>query len=201
MAKAPTKKKTPAKKATKKAAPRTATVPKVAAAEDEAPFPDKPAAKRKKTVAKKASLPKVAVDTRVITMHGETRLTHHGDGGDALNALIPMLDAVKASGKVVITSIAHAGAETTLHAVLPGHPEPYDANPGIILTIGGNGLLAFDHIAIGLATANLIEEAATSLFAAMRHDEGAAPATVGRRADWLAMANAAANDLSERYAA
>lgn len=197
MAKTPAKKSAPKKAKARKA---TTKAPVAALADgEEAPFPIEKPAKRKK--AAKAATPKAAiVDNRIITMHGETRLIHRGEGEAALAALLPMVDAIHASGKVKITSIAHSDAGATLHAVPTGHPEPYDANPGIVLTIGGNGLAAFDHIGIGLATPDLVEEVTIAIFAAMSPDEGEAPATVGRRKDWLEMAYIAAEEASSRSA-
>ena len=161
--------------------------------------PKAPAAKKAK--AAKPKMPKAPTDTRVITMHGETRLTHRGDGADALAALIPAIDAVHAGSKVTITSAAHDGAVVHIHAVPAGHALPYETNPGVVLTIGANGLMAFDHVAIGLATPDSIEEAVLSVMDAVRPVEGEAPGPVGRCTDWHPQALLAAQTLAERLEA
>lgn len=218
MAKAPAKK-TPAKKpATKprKVATKTAaeTTPIAASATDAAPVTKKHGRPRKnpeaavvtatkapavkKTVATKPKAARTPADTRVATMHGETRLTHRGDGGEALAALMPAIDAVHAGGKVLITSAVHDGAVVHIHAVPAGHALPYETNPGVVLTIGANGLMAFDHVAIGLATPDSIEDAVLSVMDAARPIDGEAPGPVGRRADWHPKAVLAAQTLAER---
>lgn len=222
MAKTPAKK-TPAKPAakTRKAATKIvaeagiATTPAVDTIADEAPVakkrgrprknPEATAATAPKTpAAKKAAkpkMPKAAADTRVVAMHGETRLTHRGDGAEALAALIPAIDAVHAGGKVIVTSAAHDGAVVHIHAVPAGHALPYETNPGVVLTIGANGLMAFDHVAIGLATPDSIEEAVLSVMDAVRPVDGEAPGPVGRRANWYPQAVLAAQTLAERLGA
>lgn len=213
--------KTPAKtrdaKAVRKALETTTAEASVIAAPvgDEAPVakkrgrprknPEATAATATKTpAAKKAAkpkMPKAAADMRVVTMHGETRLTHRGDGAEALAALIPAIDAVHAGDKVLITSAVHDGAVVHIHAVPAGHALPYETNPGVVLTIGANGLMAFDHVAIGLATPDSIEEAVLSVMDAVRPVDGEAPGPVGRRSDWHPQAVLAAQTLAERLGA
>ncbi|MBX9793926.1 MAG: hypothetical protein K2Y02_06510 [Burkholderiaceae bacterium] len=196
MAKAPAKK-TPAKK--------PAAKPRKAEAKTAAPIDaNDDAASAVKKTAKRKTAPKVAktpADTRIVTMHGETRLTHRGDGAEALAALIPAIDAVHAGDKVVITSAVHDGAVVHIHAVPAGHALPYETNPGVVLTIGANGLMAFDHVAIGLATPDSIEEAVLSVMDAVRPVDGEAPGPVGRRTDWHPQALLAAQTLAERLGA
>jgi len=192
MAKVPVKKaaakKTPAKKAakTRKAA---ATAP---VADEAAPVAKKVAKPRK------AAAPKAPVDTRVTSMHGETRMTHHGDGAEALAAVIPMIDAVHAGAKVAITSAAHGAGGVHLHVVAPGHPVPFETHPGIILTVGPNGLMTFDHVAVGLATPDNLEAVALATLGAIRPDEGGEATPSGRHPDWFARAVDAAEAAGSR---
>lgn len=154
----------------------------------------KTAAKARKAAAKEP------VDTRVVTMHGETRLTHHGDGEAALTALLPTIDAVNGGGRVTVTSAAHGADGVHIHVVPAGHVKPYETNPGVILTIGGNGHAAFDHVSLGLATQSLIEEVTLGVITAVKPNEGEEPAEGGRRAGWFREACNAAEAIAGQFA-
>lgn len=187
MAKTPSPKKTvkPKKAPAKKAAPAEMV--------DAAAVPKKPRAKKE---AAKAEANGVHV-----AMHGETRIHHAGD--DASAGAIAMIggivDAVHAAGRVRITSAAHAGGATTLHAVLPDHPLPYERHPGVILCIGDAGQVAFDHVEIGTMTPALVEDAAHSILVAMAGNDPDAMSR--RRVDWFEQAVNAAEDVAGRHAA
>lgn len=200
MAKATTApKKTPAK-AKKPAKGR----PGAEKAKAEATAADTAEAAAKKAKPRKAAAPKTAkdpVDTRIVEMRGETRLIHHGGGADALAALHPTIDTVNAGGRVLITGAAHAGgSEVNVHVVPIGHTKPYEDNPGVVLTIGANGLMAFDGVHVGLATTAAIEETVLAVMDAVKPVEGEAATPAGRRADWYPQAVSAVEEVASRLA-
>lgn len=174
--------KAPAKKASAKKAP-----------------PKKVAAKRP---AAGDGAPKTGADPRRTRMHGETRYTYFDDRGlQSFAWLAPIVDAVHAKGRVRITSAVHAEGATTMHVVLHGHEPPYDLKPGLLLHVDVDDALSFDHVVIGRASADLVEEAAHALIAAMQPDEAHPANAVGRRADWYACAIDASERLSARRGA
>lgn len=190
MAKKPATKKTAARK------PATKKPVDAVTAEEAAPVTE---AKPKKAKAKKPAA-KPVVDTRIITMHRDTRLIHRGDGEKALAAFIPTIDAVNTGGRAFITSVAYDAAGTNIHVVPVRPAQPDGQNPGVVLTISGNGHASFDHVSLGLATPALIIETTLSVMDAVRPDEGAEPGPVGRRPDWFAQATLAAETVAERFA-
>lgn len=154
-----------------------------------------------KKAGKKPTVTKAPVDTRTTFMHGETRLTHTDEIGRlALEAMTTLIDDVHAMGRVLITSATHGGGTTMLHTVLPGHPTPYEANPGIILAVDGlDGLVSFDHVVIGLCSAAILDDAAHSLLNVIRGDAENPANAIGRRADWFDIATVAAEDVGARH--
>lgn len=192
MAKTPTARKKPATGKTAK--PKKVADPKSAPvdASEAVAAPKKP---RVRKTAAEAATPGIHV-----SMHGETRIHHQG--GDASAAAVAtigeIVDAVHAAGRVRITSAAHSGGTTTLHAVLPDHPTPYDRHPGLILSIDG-GRIAFDHVDAGPATPALVENAAHAILVAMAGNDPDAMSR--RRVDWFEQAVIAAESLADRQAA
>jgi hypothetical protein len=85
-----------------------------------------------------------------------------------------------------------------MHVVLPGHEPPYDMKPGLLLHVDVDNALSFDHVVIGRASPELVEEAACALLASMQPDETNPGNAVGRRADWYARAIDASEGLSAR---
>lgn len=158
----------------------------------------KPAAK--KAVRKPAAAKEVA-DPRIVVMHGDTRLTHTDELGRlALEAMTTLIDEVHALGRVRITGASHGTGMTTLHTVLPGHPTPYEDNPGIILSVDGlDGLVSFDHVVIGIASAALVDDAAFTLLTAVKGDAENPANGIGRRADWYEVATVAADEVGMRF--
>lgn len=193
MAKAPVK-----KTAAKTTKPKKAAVSKTKAnaiesevdtAGDEAPV---------KKTRRKAS-PKVVEPQAVVTMHGDMKIIRDEgpDAPKAADAIASLADEVHGLGRIQITSAAHVGATTTLHAVLPGHPTPYDLFPGLILTIDAlTNLVSFDHVEIGKVSSALIDDAAYGILTAMQPDNDNPANGIGRRGDWFERAVEVANDLA-----
>lgn len=197
MAKTPTaEKKKPAKKPAKKASAKKVAAA-VEGAEGEAPVPKKPRAK-------KVAAPNDTGPVRIVAMHGELRITHTGepDSERAVAAIGRLVDEVHALGRVQVTSAAHVGATTNLHIVLPGHPQPYEQYPGLILSIDAlDNLVTFDHVTIGLVTPELIDDAAFTMLGAMKGDNDNPANDIGRRADWFDRAVDAADLVGARHVA
>lgn len=159
---------------------------------------------RKAAAAKTAKKPvtaKSGADARTTFTHGETRLTHSDEAGRlALEAMTDLIDQVHAMGRVRITSASHGAGTTMMHIVLPGAPTDYESRPGLILAVDGlDGLVSFDHAVIGIASPELIDDAAWSLLTAMAGDDENPANATGRRADWFEAALDAADAVGLRH--
>src|SRR3546814_16325031 len=67
-----------------------------------------------------------------------------------------------------------------IHAVKPGHPQPYTQFPGVILTIDfDDSSVMFDHFMLGFISPAMIADAGTSLLSELIGPSGE------RQADWF----------------
>lgn len=156
----------------------------------------KPKAARKPAAPKKAKKEEPAPEP---VFHNGTRLFFNDDAGrQAIEEILPLIDAVSALDRVLITSVSAPSSKLDIldiHAVKPGHPEPYSQFPGIILTLDmDDSSVAFDHHIIGFISADLIDDAAFSLLGVIQGD---APGL--RRPDWYALAEATVDEVAGRH--
>lgn len=138
-----------------------------------------------------------------VVMHGETRITH-GLGEDDAKAVQPigrLIEEIHAKGRVLVTSAAHFGNRTTMHIVLPDHPQTYDSHPGLILEIDAvTNQVSFDHVVVGRVTADLMDDAAYTILTTMRGEDPAARNAIGKIEDWFSQSVSAAEDVADRHA-
>ena len=152
----------------------------------------------KTTKTKTPRVPAIVVTT---VLHGETRLNATDpEAAEALQAVVPTIDAVHALGRVRITSATHVDGVTTMHLVLPGHPSDHDAIPGLILELHPDGGVHFDHLSMidpDRSDADLIDAVAHGMLTAMKGDDLKPAGRSGRRADWFDRCVAAVRHLSD----
>src|SRR3546814_11939004 len=81
-----------------------------------------------------------------------------------------------------------------IHAVKPGHPQPYTQFPGVILTIGfDDSSVMFDHFMLGFISPAMIDDAGTSLLSELIGPSGE------RQADWFQRAEEIGDEISDRH--
>lgn len=153
----------------------------------------KPKAARKPAAPKKAKKEEPAPEP---VFHNETRLFFKDDAGrQTVEEALPLIDAVASLGNIKITSACARDDKIDLHAVKPGHPEPYAKFPGVILTIDfDDSSLMFDHFVIGYVSPELIDDAATSLIDGVVASDGT------RQPDWYERGQDILEDVVQRHA-
>src|SRR3546814_7138385 len=71
-------------------------------------------------------------------------------GRQTLEEAFPLIDAIVDLGNIQITSASVREGKIDIHAVKPGHPQPYTQFPGVILTIDfDDSSVMFDHFMLG----------------------------------------------------
>lgn len=206
MAKAPTKPKTTAAKkpTTRKPSTKTAKVVQDVDADGEAvvvALGAKPA-KAKKPAAPKGP-PAPFVDPRTRVERGATVVHYDDEGRTAIDRLLPLVDAVQAAGDLVVYNVSHSDGTVYLGIALPGQNAPYSEMPGLMIGVDARSDQAsFDHTPLGLATADLVRDAALDMLATLRGGDGDEQKTpLGWRQDWQLHAHAAAESVAERHSA
>src|SRR3546814_9894331 len=93
--------------------------------------------------------------------HNETRLFFADDvGRQTLEEAFPLIDAIVDLGNIQITSASVREGKIDIHAVKPGHPQPYTQFPGVILTIDfDDSSVMFDHFMLGFISPAMIDDA------------------------------------------
>src|SRR3546814_2976439 len=145
-------------KATRMAkAPKTTKAPKAGASSKA-----KPKAARKPAAPKKEKKEDPAPEP---VFHNETRLFFADDvGRQTLEEAFPLIDAIVDLGNIQITSASVREGKIDIHAVKPGHPQPYTQFPGVILPIDfADSSVMFDPFILGLLSPAIIDDAGTPL--------------------------------------